>query len=67
MGHEMLLCQVGVNNAKASQDHLSMSDPLGGGAPSFGGGLNLCHLIVYCRQSDWCLSGHTKTYGSLER
>ena len=38
-GHEMPMCQMDVTNAKANQDHHSVSDSLGGGVPSFVNGL----------------------------
>ena len=38
--HEIPMCEAGVTNTKTGQEHLSVSDPLGGGIPSFDGGLN---------------------------
>ena len=44
--HEMPMCELGVTNTKADQDHLSVSGLLGGGTPSFDGGLNQGQLIA---------------------
>ena len=43
--HEMPTCEPGVTNTKTGQDHLSVSGPLGGGIPSYDGGLNQGQLI----------------------
>ena len=44
--HKMPMCDPGVINTKVGQYHISVSVPLGGGAPSFDGGLNLAQLIA---------------------
>ena len=41
----MPVCEPGVTNTKTSQDHLSVSGPMGGGTPSVDGGLNQGQLI----------------------
>ena len=43
--HEMPMCELGVTITKTGQDHLSVSGPLGGGIPSYDGGLNQGQLI----------------------
>ena len=44
--HQILMCEPGVTNTKVGQEHLSVSDPLGGGALSFNRGLNLGQFIA---------------------
>ena len=44
--HEMPMCRAGVTNTKTGQDHLSVSDELGGGTPSVDGGFNQGQLIA---------------------
>ena len=41
----MPVCEPGVTNTKTSQDHLSVSGPVGGGTPFVDGGLNQGQLI----------------------
>ena len=41
----MPVCGPGVTNAKTSQDHLSMSSPMGGGTPSADDGFNQGQLV----------------------
>ena len=41
--HEMPMFEPGVTNTKTGQEHLSVSGLMGGGTPSFDGGVNQGH------------------------